>query len=98
MIYCSSRYCICSIVEYFVSSVERILYRKFLIDHIKNVLEKSFSGILASIIPTAIDPRAVSPSHHYYKEISCHKSSKPWAERTLVVLIGIATDRVDISI
>ena len=35
MISCSSWYCICSIVEYHVSSVASILNRKFLIDDIK---------------------------------------------------------------
>ena len=34
MIYCSSWYCSCSIVKYFVSSVVSILYCKFLSDDI----------------------------------------------------------------
>ena len=34
MTYCSSWYCSCNIVKYFVSSVVSILYCKFLIDDI----------------------------------------------------------------
>ena len=42
MISCSLWYCICSVVEYFASSVVGILYCKFLVDDIK----KKYTGSL----------------------------------------------------